>query len=231
MSLPSTIQYKFSFQSGESKEILLQLDKETYSLIPMGEHVPPSWANLNLHTCQDCPLEPATHLYCPIAVQLGEVVEIFKNHNSYDEVTVEVVDSRRSYHKKTSLQEGLGSLVGIIMATGGCPVLAPLRPMVRFHLPFATMEETEFRMISMYLVAQFIRQKKGMQPDWTLEGLQAIYNKVCGVNQSFAKRIRAAAQNDVGINAIVILDCFAKAVPFAIRTLMKDYEKNFDELL
>lgn len=228
MSPLLTIQYTFNFRNDEIREILLQLDEDTLTLLPVGKHAPPPWADLSLHTCKGCPLDPALQPHCPVATQLGEVVEIFHEHNSYDDVTVEVVDSRRRYLKETSLQEGLGSLIGVIMATGGCPVLAPLRPMVRFHLPFATMEETEFRMISMYLVAQYLRGKKGGQPDWTLDGLQAIYDGVRDVNQSFAKRIRAASRNDVGINAIVILDCFAKAIPFAIRTLMKDYEKYFD---
>lgn len=228
MSPPLIIQYIFTFRNGETRKILLRLDEDTLILLPEKKGEPPLWSELNLHTCKGCPLDPTLHAYCPIAVQLGEVVEIFHEHYSYDDVTVEVVDSRRSYIKETSLQEGLGSLVGIIMASGGCPVLAPLRPMVRYHLPFATLEETEFRMISMYLVAQYLRQKNGKQPDWSLEGLQAIYDKVRDVNQSFAKRIRAASRNDVGVNAIIILDCFAKAVPSAIRSLMKDYEKYFN---
>jgi len=228
MSPPLTIHYIFSFRNGETREMLLQLEEDTLALLPMGKLALPPWADLNTHKCKVCPLDPATHPHCPIAVHLGEVVDNFREHNSYDDVTVEVVDSRRSYIKETSLQEGLGSLVGIIMATGGCPVLAPLRPMVRFHLPFATLEETEFRMVSMYLVAQYLRGKNGEQPDWNLDGLQAIYDRVRKVNQSFAKRIRAASRNDVGVNAIIILDCFAKAIPFAIRTLMKDYEKYFD---
>ena len=228
MSSPLVIQYIFRFRNGEAREILLQLDEETLALIPAGNHVPPLWADIAVHKCKDCPLDPAVTPHCPIAVQLGEVVEFFHEHNSFDDVTVEVVDSRRHYLKDTSLQEGLGSLVGIVMATSGCPVLAPLRPMVRYHLPFATLEETEFRMISMYLVAQYLRQRDGKQPDWSLEGLQAIYDRVRDVNKSFAKRIRSASRNDVGVNAIVILDCFAKAIPFAIRTLKKNYEKHFD---
>jgi len=228
MSPPLTIQYNFSFGNNETREILLQLEEDTLALLPMGRHAPPEWARLGLHTCKGCPLDPALHPHCPIAVQLGEVVEIFREHNSYDDVTVEVLDSRRRYLKETSLQEGLGSLAGIIMATGDCPILAPLRPMVRFHLPFATLEETEFRMISMYLFAQYLRLQSGKQPDWTLDGLQDIYDRVRNVNHSFAKRIRAASDNDVGVNAIIILDCLAKAVPSAIRTLTKDYEKYFD---
>lgn len=228
MSSTITIQYTFSFQNGESREILLQLDDNTLALLPMREHVPPPWADLDFHKCQGCPLDPEENPHCPIAVQLVDIVNIFHKYNSCDEVKIEVVDSQRHYLKETTLQEGLGSLTGIIMVTGGCPVLAPLRPMVRFHLPFASLEETEFRMISMYLVAQYLQYKNGKQPDWTLGGLQSIYNRVQNVNRYFANRIRSASQKDASINAIVILDCFAKAVPFAIKTMMKDYEKYFD---
>jgi hypothetical protein len=118
-------------------------------------------------------------------------------------------------------------MVGIIMATGGCPSMEPLRPMVRFHLPFASMEETAFRMVSMYLLGQYFRGKKGLEPDWSLEGLQEIYDKVRSVNKAFAERIRSVSLNDAGVNAIVMLDSFAEAVPFAIRTKMKDFEKFF----
>jgi len=38
----------------------------------------------------------------------------------------------------------------------------PLKPMVRYHLPFASLDETVYRMVSAVLVAQLIReQRKG----------------------------------------------------------------------
>jgi hypothetical protein len=114
------------------------------------------------------------------------------------------------------------------MVTGGCPVMDPLRPLVRFHLPFASMEETEFRIVSMYLIAQYLRQKAGKTPDWSLEGLQVIYDKVQDVNRCFAGRLRAATTKDASVNAIIILDCFAKGVPFAVRTTLREYEKHFE---
>jgi hypothetical protein len=106
--------------------------------------------------------------------------------------------------------------------------MEPLRPLVRFHLPFASMEETEFRIVSMYLVAQYFRDKNGKDADWQLAGLQEIYNKVKDVNIYFAKRLRSATSKDASVNALVILDCFAKAVPFAVKTTLSDYEKHFE---
>ena len=155
-------------------------------------------------------------------------MDTFRDYYSYDTVTVEVNDGQRRYLKETSLQNGLGPLMGIIMASSGCPVMDPLRPLVRFHLPFASMEETEFRIVSMYLIAQYFRNKKGEKPDWTLDGLQEIYNKVGEVNKSFAERLRSATTKDASVNAIIILDCFAKAVPFAVKTTLRDYEKFFE---
>ncbi len=228
MPQPMEISYLFRFNNGDTQEIPLQLDGDTLALVSGPNRTPPPWAELTLHQCKVCPLDPGSQPHCPIAVQLGGIVDTFRDYDSFETVTVEVSDSQRRYLKETSLQNGLGPLIGIVMATGGCPVMAPLRPLVRFHLPFASMEETEFRIVSMYLVAQYFRAKKGEEPDWTLEGLQLIYDRVREVNRSFADRIRFATSKDASVNAIIILDCFAKAVPFAVRTALRDYERHFD---
>lgn len=222
------IDYLFRFNDGEKVEVPLLIDENTLALVSEEKSTHPFWAELTFHQCSVCPLDPALHPHCPIALHLCAIVEIFRDHDSYDDVTVEVSDSERRYLKETSLQKGLGPLMGIIMATGGCPVMEPLRPLVRFHLPFASMEETEFRIVSMYLIAQYFREKKGEQPDWSLEGLQVIYNKVREVNKAFAERLRSATTKDASVNAIIVLDCFAKAVPFAVRTTLRDYEKFFE---
>lgn len=222
------IQYLFRFKNGETREIALVLDENTLVLVSEKNSTPPFWSELTFHQCSVCPLEPGLHPHCPIALHLSGIVETFLDYNSYDEVTVEVSDSQRHYLKETSLQNGLGSLMGVIMVTGGCPVMDPLRPLVRFHLPFASMEETEFRIVSMYLIAQYFRAKYGEKPDWSLDGLQVIYNKVGEVNKSFAERLRAASTKDASVNALIVLDCFAKAVPFAVRTTLRDYEKYFE---
>jgi hypothetical protein len=228
MSNPIRFNYIFSFRNGDRREIPLLLDENTLALLSGKNSTAPFWSELTFHQCSVCPLDPELHPYCPIALQLTDIVDTFLDYNSYDDVTVEVSDIQRRYLKETSLQDGLGSLMGIIMATGGCPVMDPLRPLVRFHLPFASMEETEFRIVSMYLIAQYFSEKNGKKPDWSLAGLQEIYNKVGEVNKSFAKRLRSASTKDASINGLIILDCFAKGVPFAVRTTLRDYEKFFE---
>ncbi len=64
-----------------------------------------------------------------------------------------------------------------------------LRPMVFTHLPFSSLEETLFRAISMYLLAQYFRDQQGQPPDWKLENFTKIYEDIAQVNQSFTKRL------------------------------------------
>jgi hypothetical protein len=227
MSIHNNIRYIFGFKNGETKEFLLRFDESNLDLLPIDDSLPPSWAKQSLHTCNGCPLDPAVHPYCPTALHLGSILRELQGRDSFEEVTIQVIDDTRSYIKETSLQDGLGSLMGIVMPTGGCPLLKPLRPMVRFHLPFTSLEEMEYRMVSMYLFAQYLRLQNGEEPDWALEGLKEIYKGVSDVNNSFACRVSSASNSDAGKNAIIILDCFAKTVPKAIQNMMKDFRVIF----
>jgi hypothetical protein len=228
MSSTISFLYQITFQNGEARDFFLNLDEDTLDLIPVvQESSPPPWVALEFNQCSGCRLDPSETPLCPIASHLSWIVDMFKEHHSYDNVVVAVSDSMRTYLKETSLQDALGSMVGIIMASGGCPSMEALRPMVRFHLPFASVEETEFRMVTMYMLGQYFRFMKGKEPDWSMDGLQNVYDQVRSVNKAFAERIRSVSLNDAGVNAIVMLDSFAEAVPFAIRTKMKDFEKYF----
>ena len=126
---------------------------------------------------------------------------------------------------------GLSPLLGIIMTTTGCPILEQLKPMVRFHLPFASLEETIFRMVSMHLVAQYLRKQSGKSAEWSLEGLNRVYDRVSQVNNDFADRLTAACQTDVNVNALVNLDAFAKMVPLAAESMLKKITPYFESLL
>ena len=227
MTTPFTIEYLYRFPDGETKEIRLELEGDTLALQPVEIGPLPAWTELAFHRCGCCPLDPENNSHCPLAAHLVRVVEALGDRQSIDRVTVEVRVPERTYHKEGDLQEGLSPLAGLIMATGGCPVLEPLRPMARFHLPFASLEETEFRMISMYLMAQCLRQSKGLEADWSVAGLGAIYEAVGTVNIGFAERIRGTSDKDAGVNAIVLLHCFSMAVPFAAQSLLSRYETLF----
>ena len=98
------------------------------------------------------------------------------------------------------------------MAGSGCPILGKLKSMVRFHLPFATIDETEVRTISIYLMAQYVQYKKGLEPDWTLKKLKKIYADIEVVNRNIADKLSELERQDANVNSVVILNNFAAAV-------------------
>ncbi len=167
--------YKFSLSDGDIREFGLELDSETLSLVRKEKEFYPEWTRLPYHKCPNCPLSDAQHMHCPIAANLVDLVEFFKDSISHEEVDVEITTETRRYVKHTSLQSGISSLIGIYMVTSGCPVMDKLRPMVRTHLPFATGEEAMYRTLSMYLLAQYFLYKRGQKPDWDFEKLTEIY--------------------------------------------------------
>lgn len=218
------ISYLFRFKNAISKFFEICLDPETLNIIPKTKTHPLEWTRLSYKRCSICFLDEAIHSYCPVAVNLADIANEFKDLMSYQEVEVTVKGMERSYLKVTTIQEALSSLTGIVMASSGCPVLDALKPMVRFHLPFASVTETAFRMMSMYLLGRYIVWKEKGIADFSLEGLKEIYRDVSTVNRDFSERLRAAAsEGDANLNAVVNLDCFASLIPLII-------EETIDEL-
>lgn len=222
------ITYRYSFQDNSEIEFPLILEKQTLALRHLHEGEPPEWAVLTFNRCSVCSLDPDSNKHCPIAVNLCHIVEAFKDFFSYESVQVVVFTKERTYSKSATIQECLSAMLGIIMVTSGCPVMERLKPMVRFHLPFASLEESTYRLLSMYLVAQLYRYRRGENADLDLQGLDAMYQNVGAVNESFAKRLLAAARKDANVNAMVNLDCLAKMVPFSVEELLEEMTPYFD---
>lgn len=225
------IHYRFDFPTGECKEFTMELECETLRLLAVPATVSPSWAKLENHQCSSCRFLPANREFCPIALNMVQIVEEFKDYFAYEDVKVTVTTQERSYSSETTLQAGLSSLIGIIMVSSGCPAMEKLKPMVRFHLPFASLEETIFRTISMYLVSRYYRLRRGEVVDWSLAGMVDLYASVGVVNKAFAERLREAAKKDANVNALVNLFCFAEMVPFAAEEMLDQLENHFSALL
>lgn len=223
--------YAYKFSDGLLIKFELLLDEATLAFIPGERPFLPDWALLGYHRCVICPLDERRHQYCPVAANFSGISEKFTTFTSHDRVSVVVLVEERTYQKDTTVQMGLSPLLGIIMATSGCPILDQLKPMVRFHLPFASLDETIFRMVSMHLVAQYLRKQEGKSADWSLDGLTRIYEQVAVVNRDFVDRLLGAAKNDVNVNALVNLDAFAKMVPLAADRMLKKIAPYFSALL
>jgi hypothetical protein len=225
------IRYEFFVEGKPQRSFDLKLDPRTFTLpAPAPDAALPAWTKLEHAKCPNCPLREDQSPHCPAAAHLAELVAAFAHVQSIDATEVRVTLPERAILKKTSAQEGLSALVGLVMVTSGCPILARLRPMARFHLPFANEKETVFRATGTYLIAQFLRQARGEKPDWSLEGLAAIYREVGAVNRAFAVRLRAAVKLDANINALVLLDVFTKIMPATIEEQLNEFQALFEEL-
>jgi hypothetical protein len=219
--------YRFIFPNGRKEIIEVEIDTLTMESLPASSGKPPSWCKLDFHQCPNCPLRTDTHPYCPLATRLVKLMEVSRDVLSYDEVEMEVTTPERMVIQNTTAQRAVSSLMGLIMATSACPHMSFLKPMARYHLPLASEEETIFRAVSTYLLAQYFRHKNALGMDMELENLKKIYAEIGIVNQAMASRLRTLSVEDSAINAVVLLDIFAKMMPYSIEDSLEEIRYLF----
>jgi len=221
------IRYHFKLSDNRDEVIDLHLDAKTLDLMNEIPAQLPSWTNLDFHRCPNCLLTVKSHSNCPVAIHLVKLLKVFEELLSYDTIHVDIITPQRIISRETSAQKGVSSLMGLIMATSGCPHMDFFKPMARFHLPLASVEETIYRATSMYLLAQYFLRKEGKDADLELEGLKRIYRNIQLINVSMAERLRAITDKDVALNSLTILDIFAQTLPFAIEESLEDVRYLF----
>jgi hypothetical protein len=225
------IRYGFWFEDGRKLRFRLSLDPHTMQPVRDLPKRLPDWTKMEFHRCSGCPLDAAEHPHCPAAARLHPVVDKMRDVVSTEQVKVAVASLQRTVIRKTSVQEGLSSLMGMIMATSGCPRTGFFRPMARFHLPFADLDETTYRAASTYMLAQHFRASRGQDADLSMQGLHRLYEQVNEVNHKMAERLRCDEREDGAINAIVILDMFAKGLPPQFDALLDELGALFGSFL
>jgi uncharacterized protein DUF6901 len=215
--------YRFEFADGRSESFPVAsaaADAEAGAL--------PQWTRLEFHQCPNCPLSAATTPHCPMAVRFIELVKVSAKLRSFDPVAVRVDTPQRSITKTTTVQDAVGSLMGLLAATSDCPRIGFLKPMAHFHLPFATHEETLYRVVSMYLLAQYFRRLKHSDTDWDLAALKTYYAELRHVNMAMMQRLRSISVQDGAINALVLLDLLAQVLPYSIDDTLEELRPVFE---
>lgn len=227
----SSIVYRFTVPKQPEYVFTLNLDSDTSTLVDALPENPPYWTALDFHQCSNCPLKVEESPHCPAALRLAAVGSRCANLVSFDHVQVSVETTERTISAQTSAQQALASLIGLIMASSGCPRTAVFRPMARFHLPFSNELETAYRVASMYLLAQHYAAREGRTPDLSLKDLGLVYRGVHLVNLGMVQRLRAATREDAVVNAIVLLDVYTSLVPAALDELLAEMRPSFETLL
>jgi hypothetical protein len=234
MNEPLRIRYRFDLPDGTQKTLEFSFDPTTFKLQNSPPADPPFWTELKFNRCANCPLNDQDHPHCPAAVQMAAALEPLKALVSFDTVGVTVLQSERKVYAETTAQQAMSSVFGLIMATSGCPWTDRLRPMARFHVPFAGDTETLYRSVSMYLLSrEFVPREKRVAaaPGAAAPGadaggfgaLEDLYRNLHVVNRDMSRRLGAAATTDPARNALALLDSFTLLLPAAL-------ERSLDEL-
>jgi hypothetical protein len=226
---PYRIEYEFRFADAAVRSFDILIDPQRMEAIrPISDTVP-EWTRLTFKRCPCCTLNEAEIPYCPIARNIAEIVEEFKDTISYQDCTVVCRTPERTYMKECTVTEGLVSIFGLLNATSGCPTMGLFKPMARFHLPFATTEETVARSTSMYLLGQYFVHRKQEQPDLDLKRLDEHYERVRQVDACLLTRIRSVSRKDADDNAVVALHAMADILSMQIEYKLKNLEYLFTD--
>lgn len=229
-----TISYRIKLNEKLAEAFDFELDASTGQLLNAPVTDPPAWTALEFKQCSHCPLSVAEHPHCPIALQLHNIIDRFHETSSIDEVELEVCTEQRRITQRVHLQHAIGSMLGLVSPICGCPKMACMKPLARFHVPLASEEETLFRVTGMYLLSQYLvnkddpyKEKLGLG-GLDLSGLKNIYEDLHILNKALATRLRGATQSDSSKNAIALLDMYSNLVPMMIDEHLPDIKGLFD---
>ncbi len=210
--------YLFRLESGVGHRFDVKFDRP-----PAGGDLP-EWTRLEVDRCPHCPLPNAPGAHCPAAADLVPVVEKFAALSSIDRIDVHVVTPQYEARKRTDTQTALRALMGLIFATGACPILGRMRPLAHMHRPFATTTEMVYRIVSMHLMGHFLRGEPV-----ALDGLDAFFSDIDRLNHAFFARLNRAVQRDAGINALVSLQSHSMLASLTIKQEMENIRAWFQQ--
>ncbi len=205
--MSNTVTYLFRIESGDEHRFEVELDR------PAAHAADdlPAWTALAQNTCPHCPLPKAPGAVCPAAADLAPVVKRFSALASIVRAEVRVITDVREVRKDTDVQTALSGLMGLILATGGCPILHRLRPLAQTHLPFLTETEMVYRMAAMQLFGCFLRGEPA-----SFDGLHHFFDDLDTLDKAFAGRLRTAAEKDGSLNALMVLHARAMIASLSI---------------
>ena len=227
----SNIKYIFDFGDSNKEVFNITINKLTGALITSKLEHPPEWTKLGFQQCPNCPLTAVEVEYCPAATALVDLSSRLGKTLSHLDVQLVVIFDERWMGKRTTAQDAIRSLMGLQIATSGCPNVDFLRPMARYHQPLATLDETLVRTIGMYFLGHYFSsqdENSNETFDTKLDGLTQKYAKLQIVNSSIAKRLRASGEI-TEMNALTALDMFAQIIPIEIDEALEEIRPLFDK--
>ena len=210
--------YLFRLESGVGHRFDVEFDR------PPADGDLPEWTRLEVDKCPHCPLPNVPGAHCPAAADLVPLVEKFSALSSIDLINVHVVTPQYEARKRTDTQTALSAVMGLILATGACPILGRMRPLAHMHMPFATATEMVYRIVSMHLLGCFLRGEPV-----GLDGLDAFFSDIDRLNHAFFGRLNRAVQRDAGVNALLALHARSMLASVTIEPEMENIRAWFQQ--
>jgi hypothetical protein len=208
------VEYRITLDDEHAFNYKVQIERDV--LVTDRGGMAADWVRLEYHKCTNCPLNSSEHATCPAAVDLKTVVEDFKGLPAFRKAWCHVRTEEREYSKLVNLEVALRSLLGVIMATSGCPVLNRLKPMARSHLPFASDSEFVLRTVSMYVLRELFKHREGRAADWDLTALTQDFSQLQLVNQALWHRIHDVCAGDTNLKAFLSFFSMSSSMTYSL---------------
>lgn len=154
---------------------------------------------------------------CQAEKAITPVVAAVDDLLSTDSIRTEVRQEGRTVSLESPAPRALASLLGLLMASSGCPRLQPFRAMALFHQPFATAEENAVRAAGFWLMRHWARNHAASEP---FAELQALWEDLEDVNRHVSTKLLAHSQSDVASNGVAYLDVLAKMGTLGLDTVL-----------
>jgi hypothetical protein len=165
--------------------------------------------------CSGCLHEGAPNdiANCRVYINLCRYAEKLSELASFDEIDARVtLPGNIQTQATTSAQQVLSSLAGLVIAaTQGCDITKVLRPMVLFHRPFASFDESVYRSLANAALLVAVASNQTHLREFTHKNYRAIQQ----LNKALVKHLQTEhADWEALINALVNLDLFVKTILF-----------------
>jgi len=221
------VKYDFSFDDNKDLSYTVDVDRPGMRN-ELKKSNTPEWVLLSHCKCSNCPLSEEDSPVCPAAFDIQDVIEDFQSKPASQKVNINVIASDRSYSKRTNVEEGLRSLMGLVLATSQCPILGQLKPMAMHHMPFSSSNEFILRSVSVYLMQQYFEYRAEKTPDWDLKGLISRNKQLQLVNQALWQRIHLDNHNDSNLKTLLSFFSMSSSVSVSLETQLQKLKASLN---
>lgn len=185
------IKWEFDFSSGGTIQLNNTLSQDI-----------PAWVRLTYHQCESCTLSPEHYPVCPVAEVLEKYAFQLRNHVSFENVSVKIVQEGRGNWMVSDipLQTVVGELVRLAVFQYGCPVGRRVKSAMVELPPFPDNEQILGAFEKAFSSGDVKSGKNKLDEKDVnyLNSLQDLFSNIC-------YRLEDTGEGDANINGVIML--------------------------